>query len=732
MPANAEAKQDYEAILGYREGARYCKMDLHAHGPASECSNYKLPEQLERLFPPLENASEWNVAYDLLATWAADQAKIPFKAAYDGATIANEQVCVGRRPTLNAAAIQRIAQVYVDEIAKLIPVGKGSLSRAQKDVRDYRVKRALGDIRRYLKSLFFPHEFVLRCYLEGMQLVALTDHNHPGYIVPRLPQLGTWFDALQAANAEYRRDILEGAPPGGKAGEAIRRRLELAAGRLAADDECRPHVEERAAFWKDGTSSLRPLYLIPGTEITVSNVHLLALFPPTWYVPGRIGAVLNTIGIPEDHWGNAFIAAASASVQDTIGAVAEAGGIAIPAHANEDHKGLLRLFESGLALYKVLAHSALIALESTGGSVLPGKSAWKTLEYFDTRMRKVLRGKSLCFVKNSDAHECRIEHKGTGEEIGQRFNHVKLDIRPKDTPGEVFDSLRLALLCGQNRVVEHPTDDSYNYAAESRIPDEDREALLTCHNERATILGLIVDGDGSYADGLRVRFSPYLNCVVGSGGKSTLVRLVGYAFGVMAFDGPATEWLPERVCVYWQEGDVVRCVERKGRHPKPEDAEVTVFIRRANGEWWPDAAYDLGNLEKVVAVWPSSGAAIPESEEELVESLTKELQFGEMDKAKPLLLRQPRDIFKSEEVFRPVLGKPRLKARQMIWSTGSPNVAAALDAEKIIVTGETKGGKRMQVECAGDLHEEEIREQYLNHFEGGRQAFARRMALYSW
>jgi hypothetical protein len=33
--------------------------------------------------------------------------------------------------------------------------------------------------------------------------------------------------------------------------------------------------------------------------------------------------------------------------------------------------------------------------------------------------------------------------------------------------------------------------------------------------------------------------------------------------------------------------------------------------------------------------------------------------------------------------------------------------------------------------CAGDLHEDEIREQMFDHFEGGPMAFDRRVSLYS-
>lgn len=143
----------------------------------------------------------------------------------------------------------------------------------------------------------------------------------------------------------------------------------------------------------------------------------------------------------------------------------------------------------------------------------------------------------LSFVKGSDAHECRIELNGTGEDLGARFSYVKIDIRPDDTPDEIFRSLKPAIMSGQSRVVEYPTEDGYNYhnPDDYRIHASKKIQLMDCAEFRPTILGVTVYGNGSYTDGLKVRFNPYLNCVVGSEGKSTLVRLVAYAFGAASF-----------------------------------------------------------------------------------------------------------------------------------------------------------------------------------------------------
>ena len=768
MAITAERNRDYKEICGYREGARYCKMDLHTHTPASQCSSFSLPTQLDAVFPeePPNPTRKWrDECYEFLKKLAGGEQS--FDAAYD--EYRNEQrPSLAGPPRLDPRAIRRIARSWLDQIWCDYDEQEKRHSAAEKDERDARVTLAFRDVRNYLASLVFPEEFVLRCYIEGLQLVALTDHNHPGYIVPRLPALGTWLSALQTVNADYAKDVRSRQSRGEKVRAVMIARLRLAHERLEhgfaesshtdreigkqhkeavrkklrAQKARLAHIRERLDFWECAGDLPRPLTLLPGVEITVSNVHLLAHFPPEWYVPGRIGSILRAIGIPEEQWGNGFVAAASASVQDTIELVAEEGGVAIPAHANSDFKGLLRLFRKGLALNKVLEHPALLALETIGGSVIakepgkPGLDACESLAWLDSGRYRPARTKPLCFVKGSDAHECRIELDGTGEDLGLRLSYVKLDIRPNDTAQEIFGSLRLALLSGQNRVIEYPTEDGYNYAPpdkDYRLRAAERASLIDCELRRPTILGMTVEGAGSYADGLAIRFNPYLNCVIGSGGKSTVVRLVGYAFGVQSFmRGTRKQWLPELVRLFWREADSVYCVEREGRSidPNGDDVKVRWFERLSEADW-----QQIEPATDVVETWPP--AALQDArghltgfEDDIIEDLVKKLQFRGIDQAKPLLVNQPREIFNSARLFEQVLARPRIKARQIIWSTASANVPTSLDAEKIIVTREKRKGRQMELVCAGDVHEEEIREQLLCHFEGGWPAFARRVALY--
>lgn len=764
MSTATKLPKEYEKMLNFREGARYCKMDLHTHSPASECSDFGLPDNMEARFPDHQKntVKSREECYQFIKGLAEDNIKPnPFKTAY-GKASTNNRPYLTKRPKLDTLAIKRIAQVWNDEIECLNPSEMPELDKKLKKQRDNFVVCAFSDLRKYLKSLYFPEEFVLRCYIEGLQLVALTDHNHPGYIVARLPELGTWFSALQEANKPYIEDFNGGNRSGEKVLKSIRNRLKLAKKNLVKEEQHlksnkksneskkrlkaiparQKYVDELIKYWDSPENKPRTLFLIPGTEITVSNVHLLSLFPPEWYVPGRIGGILGDIGIPEEQWGRAMIAAASASVQDTITFVDEGGGIAIPAHSNSDFKGLLRLFTKGLALTKILEHPALMALEIKKGSVLKGKNACETLKSLHGSSLNVDYPKSLCFVKGSDAHECRIEYKGKGDDMGERFTHVKMDIRPKDTEEEIFRSLRLALICGQSRIIESPPEDGYNYTAGKKnylIRKSERIKLLECERLRPTIIGLTVEGAGCYANDLKVRFNPYLNCIIGSGGKSTIVRIIGYAFGAQSFM-PQTKnkWLPELVRVFWRRADKVYCLEREGRSidPNADHVKVRCFELSAGNKWKVNKDLVSTNLSELIEIWPPPDTQdnkenLTDFEDDLIQELIQQLKFRTIDRANPLLVNQPRNIFNTRRLFNAVLSEPYLKARQIIWSSGSPNVGTALDAEKIIITGEKRKGKQMGLVCGGDLHEDEIREQYLNHFEGGWPAFVRRFSLYS-
>lgn len=774
MSSLKTAKEDYESIMSFREGAHFCKMDLHTHTPASECSSFSLPPQIEKVFTKVKpkTVAWYKYCYSLLKDIGKN--RNPFKDSYADPTL-DKRPRLSKRPPLKLQSLRDIAQYWLKQIQTRNGGAWPELTKEQKTERKELIHGAMLDLRKYLESLFFPEEYVIRCYIEGIQIAAITDHNHPGYIVPRVPPLGTWFAALQSVNENYTKDINDTSSLGENVRKVILARLNLALTRL--DKGCeeksevtaairklhdesdehekilkalkdrKAHIEERIQYWSNYENRPAALAIIPGVELTVSNVHLLSLFPAEWYVPGRIGSILRTIGIPEEHWGKGFFAAASSSVQDTISLVYEEGGIVIPAHSNSDFKGLLRLFEKGLALNKVLEHDALLSLETIGGSVIagkgkkkPGKDTCETLKWLESGSSRPDREMLLSFVKGSDAHEFRIELDGTGEDMGSRFSYVKMDIRPKDTAEEVFRSLRLALISGQSRVIEHPPEDGYSYhnVKEYRIDKDQRLGIMNCMNIRPTILGVTAYGQGAYTHDLQVRFNPFLNCVVGSDGKTTLIRLVAYAFGALGFaDWTKTEWLPEEVRAFWKEGEKVYCIERIGRSSDPNapGVKATWYELGPDGTWSVkhDSHDDnIRTLANKIDIWPQGFKATDnQSEDYVISELVRNLETGDILTAKPLLVCQTHSIFNSKKIFDTVLSRPFFKGRQIIWSTFSPNVPTALDSEKIIVIGEKSNHKQLEILCGGDLHEDEIRERFLNEFEGGWSGFARRSALYS-
>jgi hypothetical protein len=763
--------KDYEELSGLREGAHYSRMDLHTHSPASECSSFRLPDVLAREIPQIKSSMSGE---DRRAAMTLLYELTESKPVFDQCAEAAATEALWWMPPAQAAdkgALAEVAQVWLADIERLEDPG----SKAAIPF----LKSAFQDITNVLMAAFFPPEYTLRCYIEQLEVVALTDHNHPGYIVPRLPKLGTWFDAVTKINQVFIKDIQAEQAPGSRVRAMIHDRLAKAKQRLQSSGSTQSlgnaetkknhkdrrrlkdikqrlaHIDERIAAWSNSGDPIRPLTVLPGTEITVSNIHCLTIFPPQWMVPGRIAGILLDIGIEEKIWGKGFEAAANASLQRTIDLVAEAGGIAIPAHSNSDFKGILRLFRKGLALRKVLEHPALLALEKIDGVVLAGeggkrgRDACETLRWLDSGAQAPQRSKLLMFIKGSDAHECRMEVDGTGEDLGVRFTWIKMDIRPRDTPDEVFRALRLALLGGQGRVVEIPVEDTYNYGAQGAkkrkeyvVPKKSRQALLDWPEHHPAILGLMVSGKGSYAGGLGIRFNPFMNCVVGAEGKSTVLRLVAYAFGALKFlKESKTSWLPQCVRVFVQDASGVWCVERQGRHHDPNDPSISTAVYRpsGNGAWDLDLQGDQARdkLKNAIEVWPSPGTLSARSgtrqfDDSELERLVSLLDISKVRKPKPLLVHQPREIFHSSDLFRQVLRRPMLKFRQIIWASVSPNVPTALDAEKIIVTGGKGKAERRRIEviCGGDLHEDEVIHDFLDQMEGGYAGFARRKILY--
>jgi|GEM_PF-1361454 len=780
----------HTALTNYWEGAHFCRMDLHTHGPASECCDYwkrGLPRGLDTPATAKVTTARRRVELtEVIQRLAAGELRgalvdgDPLKGIIDGYEQARDDLIEGLSP--DAEMLVDPGPLPAQDLRRLGQVWRAELAVAPDDL----LKRARVDLVALLLASIWPVTYVVRLHLEELEIVALTDHNHPGYIAMRVPELGTWYGRASRVNARFTGTLSgNGGDPNAVREVLIKfarkGQVALGGGEVGGNADAKTtsnhrgdkpaplkgaaarlqHAIDRENHWTDIGNPMRPITLLPGTEITVNNVHCLSIYPPEFLVESRIATVLRSMGIPDHHWGRGFYAAASTSVQTTIERVSQQGGVVIPAHCNNDFKGLLRLFPSGIARDKVLSHPGLIALETIGGSLLMdakrrGMNAAKSLRYIEESAKGALKGKQLALTKGSDAHDCRLEVKPTGHDLGERFTWIKADLRPRDNPTEIFRALRLALMSGPSRVVEHPTEDTYNYSARGQktawtIPKEERTRLVHWQAERPAILGLVVDG--GHAGGLsksvasrrklrlQVRLNPYLNCVVGDGGKSTFVRLIGWAMGKLSFTpGTPSWWLPRTTWLFWSDGDRQFCGVRTGAHIEPSDATATVH-ELIGGVWTEHGdASALESLCEATDVWPppdvlAHGGRREQVEEKTIAQLAAALMPTEVPRPGPLLVVQPDEIFNSAELFERVLRRPGCKYRQIVWSTGSPSVPAAFDAEKVFVMTEVRDGRssktRMELVVAGDLHEDSLRREYLDKMEGGIDAFKRRLALYT-
>jgi hypothetical protein len=212
-----------------------------------------------------------------------------------------------------------------------------------------------------------PREWLLDFMRAGVDCVAVTDHNS-----------GAWIDRLKEALGELRREQPEG---------------------------------------------FRQLHLFPGVEISVNGgIHVLALFD-CQTTSTQVAALLGAVG-----FGGAFGRSddvTTRSFAEVVAEIVRAGGIAIPAHVDENN-GLLSTFFSGTTLKQAIECTDIVAMELVD-------PAWtKPALYTDTKA-------AWTEVLGSDSHH---PAGNAGQKFpGRHFTWVKMS-RP------CIEGLRLALLDG--------------------------------------------------------------------------------------------------------------------------------------------------------------------------------------------------------------------------------------------------------------------------------------------
>ncbi len=256
-------------------------------------------------------------------------------------------------------------------------------------------------------------------------------------------------------------------------------RLEIALATLEA--------EEHADF--------RPLTLFPGVEITANGgVHILAILDGTKSgadVAQLLGAVRfrGTRGASDS--------AADASPKEVVEAIAQAGGIAIPAHVD----GPAGAFEvlKGNTLAPLVDSPHLLAMEVCDPSS-PRPELY--------RQRKL----GWAEVLGSDSHH--VSGSAGQRRPGSHFTWVKMGSPP------CLEGLRLALLDG-NDVSIRRSDDNTSGFEPFTTPDHFIEDI--------EIAGARFMGRGAPE---RLRFSPWFNALVGGRGtgKSTVAHFLRLAY----------------------------------------------------------------------------------------------------------------------------------------------------------------------------------------------------------
>lgn len=278
-----------------------------------------------------------------------------------------------------------------------------------------------------------PKEWLLDYMRAGIDCVTITDHN-----------TGAWIDQIKQALADME-------------------------------------TENHADF--------RPIHLFPGVEISVNGaIHLLAILgceKSTSDIDSLLGAAgfTGTKGSSD--------AVTTKSFVEVVGAIVSAGGIAIPAHVEEDN-GIFR--QTGNTLQQIFDCAQVFAME------LVDATFQKPQPYINKKL-------SWTEVLGSDAHH---PLGNPGQKFpGSRFTWVKMG-----SPS--LEGLQLALMDGLLSVKR----------SDQTTDDPNRHASLVIESievSQARYMGR--------AQPFRLEMNPWLNAVIGGRGtgKSTIVEFLRLA-----------------------------------------------------------------------------------------------------------------------------------------------------------------------------------------------------------
>ena len=278
-----------------------------------------------------------------------------------------------------------------------------------------------------------PREWLLDYMQAGIDCIAITDHN-----------TGEWVDQLKKALSELESERSEG---------------------------------------------FRHIHVFPGMEISVNGgIHLLAIFDPSMTTPDLdvLRGAVEYQGTPGQSNG-----VTRKSFVEVVDAIENAGGIAIPAHVDEEN-GVFQV--TGTTLQQVLECKNIFAMELMDPAYSKPKS------YISKKL-------SWTEVLGSDSHH-------PSGNMGQRYPSSHFTWVKMGTPS--IEGLRLALLDGSLSVrrSDQEVNDPNEYAP---------LAIESINVSQARYLGR--------SQPFHIGFNPWLNAVIGGRGtgKSTVVEFLRIA-----------------------------------------------------------------------------------------------------------------------------------------------------------------------------------------------------------
>jgi len=294
------------------------------------------------------------------------------------------------------------------------------------------------------------------------------------------------------------------------------------------------------------------LLLLPGIEVSTHDGHLLALFAPD--AIDQLLAFANPENLRLSNISPTEQRSARA-MPEILEEVHRRGGLAIPAHVDAD--GGIHQKLRPAELVELLTSPALAGLEFRDEDALetwftdddgdPHRSAaWQARQAIPE-----LRERGLARVMSSDAHSSDL--------VGQdRSARTLTRLRVDDLN---FDAVRLAI--------------QLNPKARCKA-----EAILPASYPRV----LSADFHGGFLDGVKIEFSPNLNCFIGGrgSGKSTALVAIRAALGAdlpPEDDPDDIDRMPDEIRVRFIDGTGSERTALRRRGEDPVDLESTSPIR---------------------------------------------------------------------------------------------------------------------------------------------------------